>query len=339
MSTAISVIMPVYNSKDYIVTAIESILQQSFTDFELLLIDDGSSDGSQDICDQYAVKDSRVRVVHKKNGGICSARNVGLDIAKGEYIAFCDNDDKYLPGLLKDNYELAKKYKADLVRYNRYKIIIDEENKRQTSIINMGSKVLHFSSNSINNNYVFIRRLSRAIWTGLYRREFLKEHRIRFNSKCRYGLEDDIFNFKVYKFCKSLVVNPRIYYYWIKRDIHSTSNKTENNWLQTLRYCIKKDKEVFEEKTNQKKCSEWNKIIAEYVRFLYWYINKENNMKNMVIKIKHLKSFCEMPELQVKEDEEKKIGYLQEEMMILRCLKKKAYLRLFLYLSIHFKKY
>ena len=89
----ISVIVPVYNAGKYLHRCIDSILVQSFTDFELLLIDDGSKDNSGSICDEYAVKDSRIRVFHKDNGGVSSARNLGLDNAKGEWITFVDSDD------------------------------------------------------------------------------------------------------------------------------------------------------------------------------------------------------------------------------------------------------
>ena len=89
----ISVIVPVYNTEKYLNRCIDSILVQSFEDFELLLINDGSNDCSGAICDKYAAKDSRVRVFHKKNGGASSARNVGLDNAKGDWITFCDSDD------------------------------------------------------------------------------------------------------------------------------------------------------------------------------------------------------------------------------------------------------
>lgn len=89
----ISVIVPVYNAESYLADCIESILAQSYTEFELLLIDDGSKDKSGIICDSYADKDPRVRVIHKENGGVSSARNLGLSIASGEYIAFVDSDD------------------------------------------------------------------------------------------------------------------------------------------------------------------------------------------------------------------------------------------------------
>ena len=90
---AISVIVPVYNTEKYLHRCVDSILAQTFTDFELLLIDDGSTDSSGAICDEYAQKDSRVRVFHKENGGVSSARNLGLDKAKGKWVTFVDSDD------------------------------------------------------------------------------------------------------------------------------------------------------------------------------------------------------------------------------------------------------
>lgn len=99
----ISVIVPVYNVEKYLRRCIDSILAQTFTDFELLLIDDGSKDNSGDICDGYAMKDERVRVFHKKNGGVSSARNLGLDNAKGEWVSFVDADD-YLDNCYYNNF-------------------------------------------------------------------------------------------------------------------------------------------------------------------------------------------------------------------------------------------
>lgn len=93
----ISVIVPVYNAEKYLPRCINSILAQTFTDFELLLIDDGSKDKSGEICDDYGLKDSRVKVFHKRNGGVSSARNIGLDNASGEWVAFVDADDELLP--------------------------------------------------------------------------------------------------------------------------------------------------------------------------------------------------------------------------------------------------
>lgn len=101
MNPKISIIVPVYNTEQYLSRCIDSILGQSFTDFELLLVDDGSPDGSGAICNAYAEKDKRVRVFHKENGGVSSARNLGIDNAQGEWLYFVDSDDELLPDGLK----------------------------------------------------------------------------------------------------------------------------------------------------------------------------------------------------------------------------------------------
>ena len=90
-----SIITPVYNAEKYIEKCIESIQDQTFSNFELLLVNDGSSDNSGELCDSYAVKDSRIQVFHKRNGGVSSARNFALDKAKGKYIIFLDSDDYF----------------------------------------------------------------------------------------------------------------------------------------------------------------------------------------------------------------------------------------------------
>lgn len=94
MNPSVSIIVPVYNTAKYLHRCLDSILQQSFKDFEVLLVDDGSTDNSGEICDEYAAKDSRIRVFHKENGGVSSARNVGLDNAVGEWVTFVDSDDE-----------------------------------------------------------------------------------------------------------------------------------------------------------------------------------------------------------------------------------------------------
>ncbi len=90
---SVSVIIPVFNTEKYLVACIESLRSQSFKDFEVLLVDDGSTDGSGRICDEYSKTDDRIVAVHKENGGVCSARNAGLDAARGEFVVFVDADD------------------------------------------------------------------------------------------------------------------------------------------------------------------------------------------------------------------------------------------------------
>lgn len=112
----VSVIVPVYNVERYLRECVDSILGQRYQNTEILLIDDGSTDNSGKICDEYAVKyPERVKVLHKRNGGLSSARNAGLDMAKGEYVSFIDSDDKILPEMYGDMVEAMERYNVDIV--------------------------------------------------------------------------------------------------------------------------------------------------------------------------------------------------------------------------------
>lgn len=110
----ISVIVPVYKVEKYIHRCVDSILGQTYADFELILVDDGSPDNCGAICDEYAAKDSRVVVIHQKNGGLSSARNAGIDIATGAYISFVDSDDYIYPNYLERLYEVLVEFDADI---------------------------------------------------------------------------------------------------------------------------------------------------------------------------------------------------------------------------------
>lgn len=113
----ISVIVPVYNSSEYLRPCVESVLTQSNADFELILIDDGSTDRSAEICDQYASADSRVRCMHVKNSGVSAARNLGLSLATGEYVTFVDSDDMLLPGALAIISDYVNNKSIDIIQF------------------------------------------------------------------------------------------------------------------------------------------------------------------------------------------------------------------------------
>lgn len=110
----ISIIVPVYQVKEYIDECVESLLAQTYSNLEILLVDDGSSDGSGEMCDTYAAKDARVRAVHQENQGLSAARNAGLDLAEGEYVAFVDSDDRVSSVYIEELYKLIVKYHADI---------------------------------------------------------------------------------------------------------------------------------------------------------------------------------------------------------------------------------
>ena len=127
----ISVIVPVYNVKKYLRVCVESIINQTYRDLEILLIDDGSTDGSGELCDKLAKCDERIRVIHKSNGGLSSARNKGIDLAKGEYLLFVDSDDYIHPKMVGHLYELADNGKYKITMCNVHKV-----NEKETKCIN-----------------------------------------------------------------------------------------------------------------------------------------------------------------------------------------------------------
>lgn len=186
MST-FSIIVPVYNTGDYLRSCLDSVLSQSFTDFELLLIDDGSTDGSSAICDEYAAKDSRVVVFHKRNEGVSSARNLGLDNAHGEWVVFCDSDDIVLKHWL-SCFDGLKNDESDVLCQG---IEFNTLRRGEHNVINRG---IDFSGNMKNavealyENDVLGYLVSKA-----FRRQTIEDNRLRFQQAFNYHEDEDFF--------------------------------------------------------------------------------------------------------------------------------------------------
>ena len=160
----ISIIVPVYNTEPYLPQCLDSILAQTYTDLEILLIDDGSTDRCGEICNQYAARDPRIRVFHTENRGLSAARNLGLDQAKGDYIGFVDSDDWIEPDMYEVLLQKAEETKADIVECGVYLEYPGktEERKRKNQIMS-GSKAIY----ELLNGY-----LSDCVWDKIW------------NSKC-----------------------------------------------------------------------------------------------------------------------------------------------------------
>ena len=148
----ISVLMPVYNVKDYVAEAIDSILNQTYTNFELIIINDGSTDGSGSIAETYKAKDKRIKLYHIENGGIANARNLALSYAQGEFVTFVDSDDTVKEDYLECLYEGLSKYNADIsfCSYYRY---VEEEKMYYFPILEEGYEEKEFSGLEAYQNY------------------------------------------------------------------------------------------------------------------------------------------------------------------------------------------
>lgn len=127
MKPMVSVIVPVYNAEQTIRRCVASILDQQFTDLELLLVDDGSTDGSGAICDEFAARDARVTAIHQKNAGVSAARNHALDLAQGVYLQFLDSDDWITPDATRSLVRAAEAHRCDLVIADFYRVVGDHQ--------------------------------------------------------------------------------------------------------------------------------------------------------------------------------------------------------------------
>ena len=191
----VSVIMPVYNAKEYVADAVKSVLNQTFKDFELILVDDGATDGSSQICDKYAETDDRITVIHKENGGICSARNAGMECAKGKYLAFCDHDDIYLENYLETAVKAADDSNSKLVKFTYKSEVWSGGQKTKEFIRKLPNKSLDVFQ--LVNCYDLFNYTLRALWNGIYLRDIIIENNIKFNENVKFGMEDYLFNLKV----------------------------------------------------------------------------------------------------------------------------------------------
>lgn len=189
----LSIIIPVYNAELHISQCIDSILAQKFEDFELLLINDGSTDGSEHICNSYTEKDARVKVYHQKNAGVSAARNKGLENSNGEWIAFVDSDD-----YIREDYftDIEKNENADWILLN-----IEREINREVNFFLKFDKS-YFQRNSFIDKYALYPDFP-SPWGRFFKSQIISKNNLRFNNELKFG-EDAVFNLNYLQFCETV---------------------------------------------------------------------------------------------------------------------------------------
>lgn len=222
---AISVIVPVYKVEAYLDRCMASLREQTFSDIEIILVDDGSPDRCPEMCDAYAQRDARVKVVHKENGGLGFARNSGLDVAAGEYVAFVDSDDYVTPDMCEKLRVRALETDADAVYGRMY---YDGPDGVREAPWNQGRRV--WSGEQEIRELLLdgvATRPGRTMDTGmgvsacraLFRRQMLEEHHLRFASERQFISEDLIFTIDVLQQCRCVASIPDpVYYYWLNQN-------------------------------------------------------------------------------------------------------------------------
>ena len=204
--TLISIIVPVYNSEQTLQQCIESILWQTYKNIELLLIDDGSTDRSGEICDEYARKDSRVRVFHKENGGVSSARNVGLENARGSWITFCDSDDR-----------VSNEWLANMLQSDAECDLVVQGFSTPMEYEPLNSEINHFCvySGPIKDGLILLlqRHILGYLWVKLFKSSIIRNHHIKFDKNI-FLQEDELFILSYAKYCNSMTAIEKIGYFY-----------------------------------------------------------------------------------------------------------------------------
>lgn len=220
---AISILVPVYNVERYLNQCLDSILQQTFRDFEVICINDGSTDHSLEIIKSFIAKDKRFKLIDKINTGYGHSMNQGLSQCQGEYISIIESDDYIKPDMLERLYTVAKKNNLDVARCNYY-IFSKFSKKLNNDYIRdiLANKVLK----PLDHIKIFYQPPS--IWVNLYKREFIDKYKIRFLETAGASFQDTSFVFKVYALCKRFMyINEALLYYRIDNNGSSINDKSK----------------------------------------------------------------------------------------------------------------
>ncbi len=255
----VSVVIPIYNVEKYLRECVDSVLAQTYTDLEIILVDDGSPDNCGKICDEYAAKDRRVKVIHKENGGQSDARNAGIDAAHGEYIFFVDSDDYIEREAVEELIKAAEKSKADIVFYNAVSINEATSYKTESMIhsleypISPGTDVLTMA---LQHKDFFS-----AVCLNFYNAGFFKKNGFRF--KKRIYFEDFLLHVLAYiRSERVCYLKKSLYYYRIRNNSAMTSEPEDRHFNGLLSCIATFRKEI-------KSCSDKKRIKALELSILH----------------------------------------------------------------------
>ena len=212
MNPSVSIIVPVYNAEACLRRCVESVLNQEYADFELLLADDGSRDSSGRICDEYAVADSRVRVFHKENSGVSDSRNLCLDQARGRYLQFLDADDWITANATKLLVQAMEEHLCDLVISDFYRVVGERVSPKgdidEAQVLSREEYASHMMENPANYYYG-------VLWNKLYRREIVERHHLRMDPAISW-CEDFMFNLEYIRRAETFFALQVPVYYYVK---------------------------------------------------------------------------------------------------------------------------
>lgn len=225
MEPILSIIIPVFQAEDYLQACIDSVLKQAFSDFELILVDDGSTDESRSICDSYAQMDTRVKVIYQENRGQAAARNKGIDNSSGRYIGFMDNDDIISPDMFEILVSNIETTQADISSCS-----FIQQNEKGEKQHDTHDYKRHIFSNIEGMEQLLSRtKLDIYVWTKIYDRQFIDQHQIRFEDG--KNDEDMLFNYLAFTFSKKCIFEDNPLYIYNHRE-NSASRVFPQEYLE-----------------------------------------------------------------------------------------------------------
>lgn len=258
MESKVTIVVPVYNTKAYLKDCVDSLTAQTFRNLEILLIDDGSTDGSGILCDELSEKDSRIRVIHKVNGGAASVRNLGIDEAAGEYIMFIDSDDWLDIDAIENLIKYADEHKTDVVRFNyvrefsekhliKKNTFLEERLYTNEECLSVCRQTLGLTGKELTHpeNMNFLA----SCGFNLYRKKLLLDVGERFVSIQEIGaFVDGLFNFSVFMHVKRFVFIDKPYYHYRKTNENAATARYRTNYLNRQLVLFEKIKDKINSK-------------------------------------------------------------------------------------------
>lgn len=247
----VSIVVPVYNVENYVARCIDSLVNQTLRNIEIILVDDGSTDSSGKICNEFAKRDERIRVIHKDNGGLGYARNSGMEIARGEYIGFVDSDDYVDTKMFEALFSYASEYDSDYVRCEHI-IVDDEGNEKLREQYHLESGI--YSKTEIQEKLLcpmFGKDIGEgkeahvgiSVWRAIFRTSIIKEHHLFFPSEREVISEDIPFNLDFLMHAHTAYVTNEGFYYYVERGDSLTKTFRKDRFdKEVYLYCYLQDK-------------------------------------------------------------------------------------------------
>ena len=253
----VSIIVPIYNVEKYLSQCLDSIIGQTYSNIEIILIDDGSTDNSPQICDEYAKQDGRIRVIHKENSGVSASRNLGLSYARGEYVAFIDSDDWLELNAIEFCVKKIIENNLDVIRFNFIREYADKTIPKENTFLEEKIYTFDECKTVLRQTIGLVKEelqspenldFLSSVWLGVYRKEIIRRHSLKFFEVNKIGNhEDGLFNINYLLHVKKFQFANQYFYHYRKTNESSIITQYKNDYLEKHLLLFSEISKVLEE--------------------------------------------------------------------------------------------